>query len=29
MTTPLPYDPNVPHHDLDDEAEMGHLNAEY
>ena len=24
-----PHDPNVPHHDLDDEAEIYHLNVEY
>ena len=32
VITPPPYDPKVPHHDLDDEAEMAeihHLNVEY
>jgi len=29
VITPPPYDPNVPHHDLDDEAELYHLNVEY
>ena len=29
VITPPPYDPKVPHHDLDDEAEMCHLNVEY
>ena len=29
VITPPPYDPNVPHHDLDDEAEMCHLDVEY
>ena len=26
--TPPPYDPNVPHHHLDDEAAICHLNVE-
>ena len=29
VITPPPYDPKVPHHDLDDDAEMYHLNVEY
>ncbi len=29
LTTPPPCDPHVPHHDLDDEAEMRHLDVEY
>ena len=29
VITPPPDDPNVPHHDLDDEAEMCHLDVEY
>ena len=29
VITPPPYDPTVPHHDLDDEAEMCHLDVEY
>ena len=29
VITPPPHDPNVPHHDLDDEAEIYHLNVEY
>ena len=29
VITPPPYDPKVLHHDLDDEAEMHHLNVEY
>ena len=29
VITPPAYDPKVPHHDLDDEAEMQHLNVEY
>ena len=29
VITPPPCDPNVPHHDLHDEAEMSHLNVEY
>ena len=29
VITPPPYDPKVPHHDLDDEAEIHHLNVEY
>ena len=29
MITPPPHDPNVPRHDLDDEAEIHHLNVEY
>ena len=29
VITPPPYDPKVPHHDLDAEAEMHHLNVEY
>ena len=29
VITPPPYDPNVPHHDLDDETEIHHLNVEY
>ena len=29
VITPPPCDPNVPHHDLDDEADMRHLDVEY
>ena len=29
VITSAPYAPNVPHHDLDDEAEMCHLDIEY
>ena len=29
VITPSPYDPNVPHHHLDDEPEMYHLHVEY
>ena len=29
VITPPPHDPNVPHHDLDDEPEIHHLNVEY
>ena len=29
VVTPPPYDPKVSHHNLDDEAEMCHLNVEY
>ena len=29
VITPPPYDPKAPHHDLDDEAEIRHLNVEY
>ncbi len=29
VVTPPPYDPKAPHHDLDDEAEMCHVNVEY
>ena len=29
VITPPPHDPNVPHHDLDDEAEIYRLNVEY
>ena len=29
VTAPPPCDPNVPNHDLDDEAEMCHLDVEY
>ena len=29
VSTPQLHDPNVPHHDLDDEAEMYHLTVEY
>ena len=29
VITPPPYDPNVPRHDLDDEAQMCHLDVEY
>ena len=29
VITPPPCDPNVRHHDLEDEAEIDHLNVEY
>ena len=29
VITPPPHGPNVPHHDLDDEPEIHHLNVEY
>ena len=29
VITPPPYDPKVPHHDLDDEAELCHLDVQY
>ena len=29
VITPPPHDPNVPHHDLDDEAEICRLTVEY
>ena len=29
VVTPPPDDPKAPHHDLDDEAEMCHVNVEY
>ena len=29
VITPPPYDPKVPQHDLDDEADMHHFNIEY
>ena len=29
VITPPPYDPKVPHHDLDAEAEMHQINVEY
>ena len=29
VITPPPYDPKVPHHDLNDKAEMCHVNVEY
>ena len=29
VITPPPYDPKAPHHHLDDEAEMCHVNVEY
>ena len=29
VTTPPPHDPNVPHHDLDHQAGMRHLDIEY
>ena len=29
VITPPPYDPKVSHHDLDDEAEIYHVNVEY
>ena len=29
VIAPPPHDPNVPHHDLDEEAEMYHLTVEY
>ena len=29
VITPPHHDPNVPHHDLDDEPEIHHLNVEY
>ena len=29
VITPPPYDPEVPHHDLDHEAEMCRFNVEY
>ncbi len=29
VITPPPYGPNVPHHDLEDEAGMRHLDVEY
>ena len=29
VITPPPHDPNVPHHDLDDEAEIYRLDVEY
>ena len=29
VITPATYDPKAPHHDLDDEAEMCHVNVEY
>ena len=29
VITPPQYDPKVPHHDLDDDAEMCHVDVEY